>query len=147
MRVMPSRIPDFAWLGLPAHLGDVAKLGDGMVLVTGTRGAGKSSILAALLDCINEHRTCHILTIEDPIEFLYTHKRATIHQRELHSDAPSFPLALSAAMHQAPTVILISELRDHETMEMSLETAETTHLVLSSAKIGSPESASTRIVR
>ena len=139
MRVMPSRIPDFAWLGLPAHLGDVAKLGEGMVLVTGARGAGKSSILAALLDCINEHRTCHILTIEDPIEFLYTHKRATIHQRELHSDAPSFPLALRAAMRQAPKVILISELRDHETMEMALEAAENGYLLLSS--LSSPSAA------
>ena len=146
MRVMPGTIPDFAWLGLPAHLGDVAKLGDGMVLVTGTRGAGKSSILAALLDCINEHRTCHILTIEDPIEFLYTHKRATIHQRELHSDAPSFPLALRAAMHQAPKVILISELRDHETMEMALQAAETGHLVLSSVNSVSAAKAVERIV-
>jgi len=146
MRVMPSRIPDFAWLGLPAHLGDVAKLGEGMVLVTGARGAGKSSILAALLDCINEHRTCHILTIEDPIEFLYTHKRATIHQRELHSDAPSFPLALRAAMRQAPKVILISELRDHETMEMALEAAENGHLLLSSLSSPSAAKAVERIV-
>ncbi|PYX02350.1 MAG: twitching motility protein [Acidobacteria bacterium] len=145
-RVMPGTIPDFAWLGLPAHLGDVVKLRDGMVLVTGARGSGKSSILAALLDCINENRTCHILTIEDPIEFLYTHKRATIHQRELHSDAPSFPLALSAAMHQAPKVILISELRDHETMEMALEAAETGHLVLSSVNSVSAAKAVERIV-
>src|SRR5438874_7326946 len=146
MRVMPGTIPDFAWLGLPAHLGDVAKLRDGMVLVTGARGSGKSSVLAALLDCINEHRTCHILTIEDPIEFLYTHKRATIHQRELHSDAPSFPLALRAAMHQAPKVILISELRDHETMEMALQAAETGHLVLSSVNSVSAAKAVERIV-
>jgi twitching motility protein PilT len=131
---------------LPAHLGDVSKLGEGLVLVTGTRGAGKSSILAALLDCINEHRTCHILTIEDPIEFLYTHKRATIHQRELHSDAPSFPMALRAAMHQAPKVILISELRDYETMEMALQAAETGHLVLSSVNSESAGKAVERIV-
>jgi twitching motility protein PilT len=146
MRVMPATIPDFAWLGLPAHLGDVAKLGDGMVLVTGIRGAGKSSILAALLDCINEHRTCHILTIEDPIEFLYTHKRATIHQRELHSDAPSFPMALRAAMHQAPKVILISDLCDYETIEMALQAAETGHLVLSSVNGVSAAKAVERIV-
>jgi twitching motility protein PilT len=146
MRVMPGTVPDFAWLGLPAHLGDVAKLREGMVLVTGARGSGKSSILAALLDCINEHRTCHILTIEDPIEFLYTHKRATIHQRELHSDVPSFPLALRAAMHQAPKVILISELRDHETMEMALEAAEAGHLVLSSVHSVSATKAVERIV-
>ena len=146
MRVMPATIPDFAWLGLPAHLRDVAKLGEGLVLVTGTRGAGKSSILAALLNCINEHRTCHILTIEDPIEFLYTHKRATIHQRELHSDAPSFPMALRAAMHQAPKVILISELRDYETIEMALQAAETGHLVLSSVNSLSAAKAVERIV-
>jgi twitching motility protein PilT len=146
MRVMPGTIPDFAWLGLPAHLGDIAKLSEGLVLVTGARGSGKSSILAALLDCINEHRTCHILTVEDPIEFLYTHKRATIHQRELHSDVPSFPLALRSAMHQAAKVILISELRDHEAVEMALEAAETGHLVLSTVNSVSTAKAVERLV-
>jgi twitching motility protein PilT len=132
MRVIPTVIPDFATLGLPAQLGEVANLRDGIVLVSGARGSGKSSTLAALLDCINERQSCHIITIEDPIEFLHNHKRATVHQRELHSDTPSFADALRAALRQAPQVILLSEMRDQETMEMALEAAETGHLVLSS---------------
>jgi len=132
MRVIPTTIPEFSAMGLPPQLGEIAGLRDGIVLVTGTRGAGKSSTLAALLDRINEKQTCHIITIEDPIEFLHNHKKATIHQRELHSDTPSFALALRAALRQAPKVILVGELRDRETMEMVLEAAETGHLVLSS---------------
>ena len=141
MRVIPTEIPEFAALGLPAQLGDIANLRDGIVLVTGARGSGKSSTLAALLDRINEKQTCHIITIEDPIEFLHNHKRSTIHQRELHSDTPSFPLALRAALRQAPKVILVGELRDRETMEMVLEAAETGHLVLSS--LNAPNAAKT----
>ena len=97
MRVIPTIVQDFAALGLPAQLEDIANLRDGIVLVTGPRGSGKSSTLAALLDCVNERQTCHIITIEDPIEFLHSHKRATVHQRELHSDTPSFAQALRAA--------------------------------------------------
>lgn len=132
MRVIPTRIPDLPALGLPSHLGEIAQLRDGIVLVTGPRGSGKSSTLAALLDRINQQRVCHIITIEDPIEFLHNHKRATVHQRELHSDTPSIALALRAALRQAPAVILVGEMRDRETMEMVLEAAETGHLVLSS---------------
>jgi twitching motility protein PilT len=132
MRVIPTTIPEFSTLGLPSHLGEIAGLRDGIVLVTGARGAGKSSTLAALLDRINEKQTCHIITIEDPIEFLHNHKQATIHQRELHSDTPNFALALRAALRQAPKVILVGELRDRETIEMVLNAAETGHLVLSS---------------
>jgi len=132
MRVIPTAIPDLATLGLPSQLSEIAALRDGMVLVTGPRGSGKSSTLAALLDLINQHQICHIITIEDPIEFLHNHKSATVHQRELHSDIPSIPLALRAALRQAPNVVLVSELRDRETMEMVLEAAETGHLVLSS---------------
>src|ERR1700730_16858424 len=131
MRVISTTVPDFATLGLPPQLEEIANLRDGIVLVTGGRGSGKSSTLAALLDRINEKQTCHIITIEDPIEFLHNHKRATIHQRELHSDTPNFALALRAALRQAPKVILVGELRDRETMEMVLEAAETGHLVLS----------------
>jgi twitching motility protein PilT len=131
MRVIPTKIPEFSGLGLPPQLGEIASLRDGIVLVTGPRGSGKSSTLAALLDRINEQQTCHIITIEDPIEFLHNHKKGTIHQRELHSDTPSFALALRAALRQAPKVILVGELRDRETMEMVLEAAETGHLVLS----------------
>jgi twitching motility protein PilT len=132
MRVIPTVVPDFAVLGLPEHLAEIPSLRDGIVLVTGPRGSGKSSTLAALLDCINERQTCHIITIEDPIEFLHSHKNATIHQRELHSDTPSFAQALRAALRQAPQVILVGEIRDRETTEMLLEAAETGHLVLSS---------------
>ncbi len=132
MRVIPTVIPTFAALGLPPQLGDIAGLPDGIVLVTGPRGSGKSSTLAALLDRINDQQSYHIITIEDPIEFLHNHKRATIHQRELHSDTPSFAEALRAALRQAPQVILVGEIRDRETTEMLIEAAETGHLVLSS---------------
>ena len=132
MRVISTTLPSFASLGLPPQLGEIANLRDGIVLVTGARGSGKSSTLASLLDKINDQQTCHIITIEDPIEFLHNHKRATIHQRELHSDTPSFALALRAALRQAPKVIFVGELRDRETMEMVLEAAETGHLILSS---------------
>ena len=132
MRVIPTAIPKFATLGLPPQLGEIATLRDGIVLVTGPRGSGKSSTLAALLDSINAQQTCHIITVEDPIELLHNHKRATIHQRELHSDTPNFAIALRAALRQAPKVILVGELRDRETMEMVVEAAETGHLVLSS---------------
>ena len=132
MRVIPTVIPDFASLRLPSHLADVTKLRDGIVLVTGPAGSGKSSTLAVLLDCINREKNYHIITIEDPIEFLHNHKASTIHQRELHSDTPSFAHALRSALRQAPKVILVGEMRDRETIEIVLEAAETGHLVLSS---------------
>ena len=131
MRVIPSSIPDFATLNLPEQLGETAKLRNGVVLVTGPTGSGKSSTLAAILNKINEESAHHIITIEDPIEFLHSHKNSTIHQRELHSDTPSFALALRAALRQAPEVILVGEMRDKETMEIALEAAETGHLVFS----------------
>jgi twitching motility protein PilT len=132
MRVISGAVPDFASLRLPAQLADAANLRDGIILVSGPRGSGKSSTLAALVSCINRQQACHIVTIEDPIEFLHSHKLATIHQRELHSDTPSFAMGLRAALRQAPRVILVGEMRDRETTEMVLEAAETGHLVLSS---------------
>src|SRR6202050_2611709 len=132
MRVIPTAIPDFTTLRLPEQLADVSKLRDGIVLVTGPAGSGKSSTLAVLLDCINREKYYHIITIEDPIEFLHNHKSSTIHQRELHSDTPSFAHALRSALRQAPKVILVGEMRDRETIEIVLEAAETGHLVLSS---------------
>jgi twitching motility protein PilT len=132
MRVIPTEIPDFATLRLPQSLADITKLRDGIVLVTGPAGSGKSSTLAVLLDAINREKNYHIITVEDPIEFLHNHKCSTIHQRELHSDTPSFAHALRSAMRQAPKVILVGEMRDRETIEIVLEAAETGHLVLSS---------------
>src|ERR1019366_1195227 len=131
MRVIPQTIPDFKTLNLPPQLGDIADLHNGIVLVTGPTGSGKSSTLAAILNKINEEKAYHILTIEDPIEFLHLHKKSTIHQRELHSDTPSFALALRAALRQAPKVILVGEMREKETIEIALEAAETGHLVFS----------------
>jgi twitching motility protein PilT len=131
MRVIPSTVPDFAALKLPPQLGEAAELRNGIVLVTGPTGSGKSSTLAAILDKINDDKAYHILTIEDPIEFLHRHKKSTVHQRELHSDTPSFALALRAALRQAPKVILVGEMRDKETIEIALEAAETGHLVFS----------------
>jgi len=132
MRVIPTAIPDFAYLRMPQQLSEVTKLRDGIVLVTGPAGSGKSSTLAVLLDAINREKYYHIITIEDPIEFLHNHKCSTIHQRELHSDTPSFAHALRSAMRQAPKVILVGEMRDRETIEIVLEAAETGHLVFSS---------------
>jgi twitching motility protein PilT len=131
MRVIPKSIPSFADLKLAEELARIIDLKNGIVLVTGPTGSGKSSTLAAVLDRINETKAYHILTIEDPVEFMHRHKRSIIHQRELHSDTPSFALALRAALRQAPKVILVGEMRDKETIEIALEAAETGHLVLS----------------
>jgi twitching motility protein PilT len=131
MRVIPDGIPSFEDLHLPAQLQEIVHLRTGIVLVTGPTGSGKSSTLAAIIDSMNAQKAYHILTIEDPIEFLHRHKKATIHQRELHSDTPTFALALRAALRQAPKVILVGEMRDRETIEIALEAAETGHLVLS----------------
>jgi twitching motility protein PilT len=131
MRVIPPRPPRFQDFDLPPQLREIVELKNGIVLVTGPTGSGKSSTLAAIIDLINESKFYHIVTIEDPIEFLHQHKNSTIHQRELHSDTPNFALALRAALRQAPKVILVGEMRDRETMEVALEAAETGHLVLS----------------
>jgi twitching motility protein PilT len=131
MRVIASVVPDFESLNLPPQLADAASLRPGIVLVTGPTGSGKSSTLAAFVNKINRENACHIVTIEDPIEFLHSHQKATIHQRELHTDTPNFALALRAALRQAPKLILVGEIRDRETMEVALEASETGHLVFS----------------
>lgn len=131
MRVIPTKPPTFDDFDLPEQLREIVDIKNGIVLVTGPTGSGKSSTLAAIIDLINETQYYHIVTIEDPIEFLHTHKNSTIHQRELHSDTPSFAVALRAALRQAPKVILVGEMRDRETIEVALEAAETGHLVLS----------------
>ncbi|HEV7396543.1 MAG TPA: PilT/PilU family type 4a pilus ATPase [Pyrinomonadaceae bacterium] len=131
MRVIPQRPPQFKDFDLPPQLQSIAELKTGIVLVTGPTGSGKSTTLAAIIDLINETKYYHIVTIEDPIEFLHPHKNSTIHQRELHSDTPNFSVALRAALRQAPKVILVGEMRDRETIEVAMEAAETGHLVLS----------------
>jgi twitching motility protein PilT len=131
MRVIPNQVPSFEDLKLPQQLAEIVHLRNGIVLVTGPTGSGKSSTLAAIIDRANAERAIHILSIEDPIEFCHNHKKATVHQRELHSDTPTFALALRAALRQAPKIILVGEMRDRETIEIALEAAETGHLVLS----------------
>lgn len=132
MRVIPTVVPDLASLNLPRQLASISDLRGGIVLVTGPVSSGKSSTLAALINHINEQHCRHIITIEDPIEFLHNHKRATIHQREVRSDAPNAVLALRAALRQSPNVIVLGEIGDRETSEIVLDAAETGHLVLSS---------------
>lgn len=131
MRVIPTGVPSIEKLGLPQVLYNVASEKNGIVLVTGPTGSGKSTTLAALINEINEKNAYHIVTIEDPIEYLHTHRHSTINQRELGSDTTSFAMALRAALRQAPKVILVGEMRDIETTEIALEAAETGHLVLS----------------
>jgi twitching motility protein PilT len=131
MRVIPTEIPTLKSLGLPPQLSEVSELRNGLVLVTGPTGSGKSSTQAAIIDIINEKKEYHIVTIEDPIEYLHLHKRSTINQREVGHDTRDFPSALRATLRQAPKVILIGEMRDFETTEIALEAAETGHLVLS----------------
>jgi len=131
MRVIPTVIPTFSSLHLPPQLEEAARVRNGIILVTGGTGSGKSSTLAALIDRINSEYCYHVLTVEDPIEFLHRHKKSTVHQRELHSDAPNFTMALRAALRQAPRVIMVGEMRDLETMTAAISAAESGHLVLS----------------
>lgn len=130
LRRLPSRVPTTRELDLPEVFDELSTEKLGLVLVTGATGSGKSTSLAALVDLINERRAVHVITLEDPIEFVHTHKKATISQRELGEDFDSFASGLRAALRQAPKVILVGEIRDPETMEIALQAAETGHLVL-----------------
>ena len=131
LRVIPEGIPSLEALKLPRELFNVPKLKNGIVLVTGPTGSGKSTTLAAIINEINITYAYHILTIEDPVEYMHRHQKSTVNQREVGSDTKSFALALRAALRQAPKVILIGEMRDVETIETAMEAAETGHLVLS----------------
>jgi twitching motility protein PilT len=131
LRVIPEGVPTLEQLKLPAELYNIPKLKNGVVLVTGPTGSGKSTTLAAIINEINQNHAYHIITIEDPVEYMHKHVRSTVNQREVGSDTKSFSLALRAALRQAPKVILIGEMRDVETIEIAMEAAETGHLVLS----------------
>ena len=131
LRVIPEGIPTLESLKLPVELFNVGKLKNGIVLVTGPTGSGKSTTLAAIINQINQESAYHIITIEDPVEYMHRHVKSTVNQREVGSDTKTFSLALRAALRQAPKVILIGEMRDVETIEIAMEAAETGHLVLS----------------
>jgi twitching motility protein PilT len=146
MRVIPTVMPTLEALNLPPHLAEIAELKSGLVLVTGPAGSGKSSTLAALVNLINEQKSYHIVTIEDPIEFSHNHRKSVIHQRELRSDTPRFDEALRDALRQSPDLILVGEMRDKETIEIVLEAAETGHLVFSTLHTIDASSAIERII-
>jgi twitching motility protein PilT len=131
LRLIPLEIPEFEALGLPSVLSKLIDQPRGLVLVTGVTGSGKSTTLAAMIERINRTQACHIVTIEDPIEFVFTDRRSVVNQRELGLDTTSFSRALRAALRQDPDVILVGEMRDRETIEIAMLAAETGHLVLS----------------
>lgn len=131
LRVIPNQIPSMESLGLPAVIKKLAEKRRGLILVTGPTGSGKSTTLATMIDYMNELRDEHIITIEDPIEYMHTHKQCLVNQRELGADTQSFGNALRGALRQDPDVILVGEMRDKETIEIALRAAETGHLVLS----------------
>jgi twitching motility protein PilT len=146
MRLIPATPPQVDELGLPASVVNLAGLTSGLVLFCGQTGSGKTTSMAALIDRINQSRACHILTIEDPVEYLHPNRRAIVHQREVGSDTSGFAVGLRSALRQDPDVLLVGELRDLETMATALAAAETGHLVLATVHSSSTASAVTRIV-
>ncbi len=146
IRLLNAEIPTLVQLGMPKVLLDLAKKRRGLVLVTGPTGAGKSTTLAAMIQHINETRACHIITIEDPIEYRYEQMKATIHQREIGRDVPSFDYALRSALHEDPDVILIGEMRDYETISLAMTAAETGHLVFGTLHTSSAAQTIDRII-
>jgi twitching motility protein PilT len=145
-RHIPQDIKSFAELGLPEHLKKLCRLNKGLVLVTGPTGSGKSTTLAAMVDWMNEHRTDHIVTIEDPIEFVHPNKKCLINQREVHRHTDSFKKALRAALREDPDIVLVGEMRDLETTETAIEVAETGHLVLGTLHTSTASSTVDRII-
>lgn len=146
LRIIPFRIVSLAELGLPPVLETLCDKPHGLVIVTGPTGSGKSTTLAALIDRINERHSRHIITIEDPIEYLHRHKRAIVHQREVGSDTQSFSRALRAALRQDPDVILLGEMRDLESIRIALQAAETGHLVFATLHTNGAVSSIDRII-
>jgi len=145
-RTIPFQVVSFEKLGLPAVVRDLCGKPRGLILVTGPTGSGKSTTLSTMIDFINESRTSHILTIEDPIEFLHQHKRCLVSQREVRYDTRSFPNALRAALREDPDVVLIGEMRDLETMESALRIAETGHLTMATLHTNNASSTVHRII-
>lgn len=145
-RLIPERIPSLEELGLPPVLSRLADRPRGLVLVTGPTGSGKSTTLAAMIDRINTMRPVHILTVEDPIEYLHTHKTALVNQREVHADTRTFNNALRGALREDPDVVLVGEMRDLETMEAAMKLAETGHLTLATLHTNSAAQTVTRII-
>lgn len=146
IRQIPFRIPTFEELGVPKVISEFADLPRGLVLVTGPTGSGKSTTLAALLDKINRERHVHILTVEDPIEYLHRHQNSIVNQREVHSDTQSFASALKYALREDPDVVLVGEMRDLETVEAALNISETGHLAFATLHTNSAPESITRIV-
>lgn len=146
MRLLRNKIPTIDQLGLPQILKTLADEPRGMVLVTGPTGSGKSTTLAAMIDYVNERKAKHILTLEDPIEYIHTPKKALINQREIHKDARSFETALRSALREDPDVILVGEMRDFETISLALTAAETGHLVFSTLHTTGAASTIDRII-
>ncbi len=145
-RLIPSKIPTAADLNLPQSILDLCTLQKGLVLVTGPTGSGKSTTLAAMIDQVNSTRDEHIITIEDPVEFVYTNKKCLVNQREVHRHTESFKKALRAALREDPDIVLVGELRDLETVEIAIETAETGHLVFGTLHTTTAASTVNRIV-
>jgi twitching motility protein PilT len=145
-RLIPEKIRPFNELGLPAVLANLSERPRGLVLVTGPTGSGKSTTLAAMIDKINSERHDHILTIEDPIEFVHTHKNCLVNQREVHGDTDSFSNALRAALREDPDIVLIGEMRDLETVEAALRIAETGHLTFGTLHTNSAAQTINRII-
>jgi len=146
LRIVPYQIKNLEELHLPSVIRDISLEQRGLILVTGTTGSGKSTTLASMIDIINNHRNCHIITIEDPIEFVHEDKKSIIDQREVGSDTSTFSSALRVALRQDPDVILVGEMRDFETIETALTAAETGHLVLSTLHTLNASETITRII-
>lgn len=145
-RVIPTEVPSLDVLGTPAIIKEILDLSSGLILVTGPTGCGKSTTLAAMIEYINNKEQSHIITIEDPIEFIHESKQSLVHQRQIFRDSPSFSAALRSALREDPDVILVGEMRDLETIRLALTAAETGHLVLGTLHTSSAPRAVTRII-